>query len=155
MKINWTRAILAGLAGTIVFEVLGLVFTGKWWDIPGLLGMKLGAGLPGGVVAHYANGVILAIIYAGVGPSLWGPAWARALTYMTVQTIFGVWLFMMPLLDMGVGGIKMGAGAGDHADPPLGVRADDRLSLPTARGRASRAGRRAPERVRGGPEPHH
>lgn len=85
------------------------MFTGKWWDIPGLLGMKLGAGLPGGVVAHYANGVILAIIYAGVGPSLWGPAWARALTYMTIQTIFGVWLFMMPLLDMGVGGIKMGA----------------------------------------------
>jgi hypothetical protein len=29
MKINWTRAILAGLAGTIVFDVLGLVFTGK------------------------------------------------------------------------------------------------------------------------------
>ena len=70
--------------------------------------MKLGVGLGGGVVAHYANGAVLGIIYAGVGPSLWGPGWARALTFMTIQTIFGVWLFMLPLLDAGVAGRKMG-----------------------------------------------
>lgn len=109
MRIDWKRAILAGLAGTLVFDVLGFLLTGKWWDIPGLLGTKQGIGLFGGVLAHYGNGVILAIIYAGVGPSLWGPAWVRALTYITVQTIFGVWLFMMPLLGMGVAGLGKGA----------------------------------------------
>lgn len=29
-----------------------------------------------------------------------------ALFYTTVQTVFGVWLFMMPLLDMGIAGLK-------------------------------------------------
>lgn len=33
----------------------------------------------------------------------------RALTFITIQTIFGVWLFMLPLLDAGVAGLKMGA----------------------------------------------
>lgn len=50
MKIDWGWAIFAGLVGTVAFDVLGLLLTGKWWDIPGLLGMKLGAGLAGGVV---------------------------------------------------------------------------------------------------------
>lgn len=109
MLIDWKRAILAGLAGTLVFDLLGLVLTGQWWDIPGLLGAKLGTGLAGGLLAHYANGAILGIIYAGVGPSLWGPGWARALTFITVQTVFGVWLFMLPLLGLGVGGIARGA----------------------------------------------
>ena len=109
MQIHWKRSVLAGLAGTVIFDVLGLLLTGNWWDIPGLLGMKLGTGFVGGVLAHYANGVILAIIYAGLAPSLWGPGWVRALSYMTVQTLFGVWLFMMPLLDMGVAGMKVSA----------------------------------------------
>lgn len=107
MTINWKRSILAGIAGTVVFDLIGLLLTGKWWDIPGLLGAKLGAGLLGGVLAHYANGVILAIIYAGLAPSLWGPGWVRALSYITVQTVFGVWLFMLPLLGMGVAGLGM------------------------------------------------
>lgn len=109
MQIQWKRAILAGLAGTLIFDLSGLLITQRWWDVPGLLGMKLETGLLGGVVAHYANGAILAIIYAGVGPSLWGPSWVRALTYITVQTVFGVWLFMMPLLGVGMAGLKMGA----------------------------------------------
>ncbi len=109
MQIQWKRAILAGLAGTLVFDLFGLLITQRWWDIPGLLGMKMETGLLGGVVAHYANGAILAIVYAGVGPSLWGPNWVRALTYITVQTVFGVWLFMLPLLGAGMAGLKMGA----------------------------------------------
>lgn len=109
MKIDWKRAILAGLVGTVIFDVLGLVMAGQWWDIPGLLSMKLGAPFVGGVLAHYGNGAILAIIYAALAPSLWGPGWARALAYITVETVFGVWLFMMPLLDMGVAGVKVSA----------------------------------------------
>jgi hypothetical protein len=105
--IDWKRAVLAGIAGTIVFDVIGLLLTGRW-SVPMLLGTKLGIGLAGGAVAHYANGAILAVIYAGVAPSLWGPDWARALMFITAQTVFGVWLFMNPLLDMGIAGLKAG-----------------------------------------------
>jgi hypothetical protein len=105
--IDWKRAVLAGVAGTVVFDVVGLILTGRW-SVPTLLGAKLGIGLAGGAVAHYANGVVLAIIYAGLAPSLWGPGWIRALTFVTAQTVFGVWLFMNPLLDMGIAGVKGG-----------------------------------------------
>jgi hypothetical protein len=107
MTIDWKRAVLVGIAATAVFDLIGLLLTGGW-AVPMLLGAKLGIGLAGGAVAHYTNGVLLAVIYAGVAPSLWGPDWARALTYMTVQTVFGVWLFMNPLLDMGIAGLKAG-----------------------------------------------
>ncbi len=73
-----------------------------------MLGAKLGVGLAGGVVAHYSNGVILAIIFAGVGPSLWGPNWLRGLTYMFIQQIFGIWLFLNPILGMGIMGLTAG-----------------------------------------------
>jgi hypothetical protein len=105
--IDWKRAVLAGVAGTVVFDIVGLLATGHW-NVPMLLGAKLGIGIVGGAVAHYANGAILAVIYAGIAPSLWGPDWARALTFITVQTVFGVWLFMNPLLDMGIAGLKAG-----------------------------------------------
>jgi hypothetical protein len=107
MRIDWQRAILAGIIGTVVFDVLGLVLTGQW-GVPMLLGSRLGVGRIGGAVAHYTNGVLLAIIYAGVAPSLWGPDRARALTYMTIQTVLGVWLFLNPLVGMGIAGLEGG-----------------------------------------------
>lgn len=109
MKINWTKAIIAGVIGTLLFDILGLFLTGQWWDIPGLLGAKLEVGLAGGVVAHYGNGVAMAIIYSALAPSLFGPVWFRALSFMTVQTVMGVWLFMLPLLGAGIAGVKMDA----------------------------------------------
>ena len=105
--IDWRNAIFAGVAGTVVFDLVGSLLTGRW-SVPMLLGAKLGIGVAGGAVAHYANGVILAVIFAGIAPSLWGPDWARAITYVTIQTVFGVWLFMNPLLDMGIAGLKAG-----------------------------------------------
>jgi hypothetical protein len=74
----------SGLVGTVVFDFVGLLLTGKW-STPMMFGAKLGVGLAGGVLAHYSNGVILAIIFAGVGLSLWGPNWLRGLTYMFIQ----------------------------------------------------------------------
>jgi hypothetical protein len=108
MKINWIKAITAGLAGTVLFDLMGLLLTGTWWDIPGLLGAKLGVGLAGGVAAHYGNGAALAIIYAAMRPSLFGPDWFRAVSFITVQTVMGVWLFMLPLLGAGVAGLNLG-----------------------------------------------
>lgn len=106
--INWKRAVLSGIAATIVFDVIGLLLT-RQWNVPMMLAAKLEVGLAGGVVAHYGNGIILGIIFAGVGPSLWGPSWVRGLTYMLIQDVFGVWLFLNPLLGMGIAGLKAGA----------------------------------------------
>ncbi|MDE0767721.1 MAG: hypothetical protein OSB19_04960 [Opitutaceae bacterium] len=107
MKINWFNSIYAGIAGTLLFDIVGFGITGQWWDIPGLLGVKLGLGLTGGLAAHYGNGVAIAIIYAALAPSLFGPSWFRALSFITVQTVMGVWLFMLPLLGAGIAGFDM------------------------------------------------
>lgn len=109
MKINWKQVLPAGLVATLALDLSGLLLTGKWWDIPTLLGAKLGTGLAGGLVMHYGIGVVLAALFVAVAPSLRGPLTVRALTYMTVQTVMGVFLFMFPLLDLGVAGLKAGA----------------------------------------------
>ncbi|MBX2900518.1 MAG: hypothetical protein KF775_12755 [Cyclobacteriaceae bacterium] len=106
-KINWKNAILAGIAGTVLFDLAGLILTGQWWDIPALLGDKTGLGFAYGVVGHYSNGILLGILYAGIAPSLWGPNWLRPLTFMAAETIALVWFFMFPLLGAGVAGLNM------------------------------------------------
>mgnify|MGYP001820039051 CR=1 FL=1 len=103
--INWKNAIIAGILGTILFDIVGLILTGKWWDIPGLLGMKTGLGLAYGVIGHYSNGVLLSILFAGIAPSLWGPKWVRPLIFVVGETVALVWLFMLPLLGAGVAGL--------------------------------------------------
>ena len=108
MKINWYKSILAGLIGTLVFDISGFIITGQWWDLPHLLGAKLGVGLLGGVAGHYGNGVALAIIYAALAPSLFGPNWFRGLSFTTVQLVMIVWLFMYPLLGLGIAGLEAG-----------------------------------------------
>lgn len=103
--INWKNAILAGILGTILFDLVGLLLTGNWWDIPGTLGAKTGLGLAYGVIGHYSNGVLLAILFAGIGPSLWGPKWLRPIIFVTAEMVALVWLFMLPLLGAGVAGL--------------------------------------------------
>ena len=105
--INWKRAIIAGFLGTILFDLVGLLITGNWWDIPTILGAKTGLGLAYGVLGHYGNGVLLAILFAGIAPSLWGPKWLRPIIFVTGEMIALVWLFMLPLLGAGVAGIDM------------------------------------------------
>lgn len=106
--INWKNAIIAGIAGTILFDIFGFILTGHWWDTPALLGEKTGLGIGYGILGHYGNGILLAILYAGIAPSLWGPLWLRPFIFITAQTIALVWLFMMPLLGAGVAGINAG-----------------------------------------------
>lgn len=104
--LNWKLAIIAGIAGTILFDLVGLLFTGQWWDIPGLLGQKTGLGFVYGIFGHYGNGILLAILYTAIAPHLWGPYWARPFIFITAETIALVWLFMLPLLGAGVAGIE-------------------------------------------------
>jgi hypothetical protein len=108
-KINWQKAIIAGVLGTLAFDIIGFAFTDQWWDIAGIIGEKTGLGLAYGVLGHYSNGILLALLYAGIAPSLWGPSWARALTFVTAETIALVWLFMFPLLGGGIAGTKIAA----------------------------------------------
>ncbi|MEO9968127.1 MAG: hypothetical protein ABJF11_20200 [Reichenbachiella sp.] len=105
--INWKNAIIAGAMGTLIFDLLGLLIMGTWWDIPALLGAKTGLGLAYGVIGHYSNGVLLAILFAGIAPSLWGPKWFRPLLFVSAETVALVWLFMLPLLGAGVAGLDM------------------------------------------------
>lgn len=107
-KINWTKAIIAGIAGTILFDLFGLIMGSGWWDIPAMLGEKTGLGLAYGVFGHYSNGALLAILYAGIAPSLWGPSWIRPYIFITAQTIALVWFFMLPLVGAGVAGLNVG-----------------------------------------------
>jgi len=107
-KINWTKAIIAGIAGTLLFDLFGLIMGSGWWDIPAMLGEKTGLGLAYGVFGHYSNGALLAILYAGIAPSLWGPTWIRPYIFITAQTIALVWFFMLPLVGAGVAGLNVG-----------------------------------------------
>lgn len=108
-KINWKNAIIGGILGTVLFDLLGLLITGEWWDVPSLLGAKTGLGQVYGVGAHYGNGILLAVLYAGISPSLWGPHWLRVTTFLVAETIALVWLFMFPLVGAGIAGTEMGA----------------------------------------------
>lgn len=104
--LNWKKAIIAGVLGTILFDIVGFIFTGQWWDIPGLLGQKTGLGFVYGIFGHYGNGVLLAILYTAIAPHLWGPLWLRPFIFVTAETVALVWLFMLPLLGAGVAGIN-------------------------------------------------
>lgn len=108
-KLNWSKAIIAGVLGTILFDIVGLIFTGQWWDIPALLGQKTGLGFVYGIFGHYGNGVLLAILYSAIAPHLWGPHWVRPFIFVTAETIALVWLFMLPLLGAGVAGVNQSA----------------------------------------------
>jgi len=107
-RINWINAIAAGVAGTILFDIVGLITGAGWWDIPALLGEQTGLGIVYGVFGHFGNGALLAVLYAGIAPSLWGPAWIRPFLFITVQTIVLVWMFMFPLVGAGVAGMNVG-----------------------------------------------
>jgi hypothetical protein len=105
---NWNMVVaaaIAGVAGTAVFDLLGLLMMGGW-DVPNALAGTLGTGLFIGAGFHYGIGITLAVIFAALLPLFPGPIWFRGATFMTVQTIMGVWLFMMPMMGMGIAGIE-------------------------------------------------
>lgn len=104
--LNWKKAILAGIIGTLLFDIIGYLFTGQWWDIPALLGHKTGLGLVYGIMGHYGNGILLSILYTAIAVHLWGPFWLRPFIFITGETIALVWLFMLPLLGAGIAGLQ-------------------------------------------------
>ncbi|WP_242121668.1 hypothetical protein [Aestuariivivens sediminicola] len=106
-KFNWKNAIIAGAIGTLLFDIVGWAITGQWFDIPALLGAKTGLGFTYGIIGHYSNGILLAVLYAGIAPSLFGPKWLRPVIFVSAETVALVWLFMLPLLGAGIAGTDM------------------------------------------------
>jgi hypothetical protein len=108
---GWNSAIaagVAGIAGTVVFDLMGFV-TGGGWGVPEALAGALGQAVLVGALLHYSIGALLAIIFTGLIPLFFGPLWLRAMEFITVHVVFGVWLFMMPLMGAGPLGLEMGA----------------------------------------------
>ncbi len=106
-KINWNNAIIGGVIGTFAFDIFGFFFTATWWEIPWLLIEKTSFGVAYGVFSQFLIGVLLAIIYAGIAPSLWGSTWFKSLFFVTAETIALVWFFMFPLLGACISGTRM------------------------------------------------
>ncbi len=104
MRINYYTAVVAGIIGTVLFDIVGLLFTGTWWDIPGALSQAVGVPFPVALLMHYGNGVALAAIYAAMVPSLFGPSWFRAVSFVTIETLMLVWFLLFPLLGLGIAG---------------------------------------------------
>jgi len=116
MKINFTKAVAAGIVGTLVMTAVGL------WVAP-LMGMPpmnpadMLAGAMGGNVAlgwigHLMIGTILAVIYAAVAPWLPGPPALRGALYAIAPFLLAQ-IMVMPMMGMPVfsGSVVLAAGS--------------------------------------------
>lgn len=110
---SWKRAIIAGILATIGFDVvmyIDIAINPNNPDIPAMLGTKLigeeNGGIIFGHIGHFINGILLAIIFAALNPYIPGKnAVVKALLFSTVETIFGVWMLVLPLLGAGFAGM--------------------------------------------------
>ena len=106
------RAIIGGLAGTVVFTLmmkfLAPEMFGHPMDIGAVLGTFTGLGTSAGVAMHFLLGTLgFAIGFVIVGPYLPGPGWLRGVIFMTAIW-FLAGLIAMPILGVGLffGGAK-------------------------------------------------
>lgn len=101
MQRNWSRAIVGGVIGTLVMTAVG-VWIAPMMGIPrmnpaDMLAAQMGGNIVLGWAAHLMIGVILALLYAVVAPTLFGPPPARG-------ALFGIapWLLaqiaVMPMM---------------------------------------------------------
>ena len=105
MKIDYGRAVIGGLVGTVVMTLVGL-FVAPMMGIPkmnpaAMLAGQMGGNVAAGWVAHFMIGTVLAVIYAFVAPRIPGAPWLRG-------AIYGIapWLLMqlavIPMMGMPV-----------------------------------------------------
>ena len=85
MQRNWARAAMGGVAGTLVMTAVG-VWVAPMMGIPRMNPAEMLAGPMGGSIAlgwaaHLMIGVVLALGYAIVAPSLVGPPAVRGAIY--------------------------------------------------------------------------
>ena len=99
------RAIIGGLAGTVVFTLMMKFIApemiGHPMDIAAVLGTFTGLGTSAGLVVHFLLGTLgFAIAFLIVGPYLPGPDWLRGVTFMAAVWFFAG-LVAMPILGVG------------------------------------------------------
>ena len=106
MALNLPKAITAGVAGTALMTIIGVVVA-PMMGMPSMnpaemLAGQMGGNMMVGWAGHLMIGTVLAIIYAAVAVSrLPGPTWARGAIFalapwLTAQVV------MMPMMGMGL-----------------------------------------------------
>lgn len=103
MDRNWARAVLGGLAGTLVMTAVGL-WAAPMMGIPRTNPADMLAGAMGGNTllgwaGHLMIGTILALVYAVVAPRLPGPPAARGALYGLAPWLM-VMLIVMPMMGV-------------------------------------------------------
>lgn len=103
MNVHWTRAIVAGVAGTVVITMVGL-WIAPLMGIPrmnpaDMLASAMGGVLALGWVAHFMIGTILALIYALVAPVLPGSPVLRGALYGIAPWLVAQ-IMVLPMMGM-------------------------------------------------------
>ena len=116
MRINWQKAVLAGLVATLVMTAVG-VWAAPMMGMPAmnpadLLASKMGNSLMMGWAGHLMVGVVLALIYAAISGKLPGPPWARGATFGLAPWLVQQ-LMVMPMMGIGLfsGSMAMAGGS--------------------------------------------
>lgn len=116
MNINWSKAILGGVVATVVMTAVGL-WAAPMMGIPpmnpaNMLAGAMGGSLVLGWIGHFMIGIILAVIYAVVGPMFGGAPWLRGAIY-GIGPWFMVTLMVVPMMGMPIffGSAKMAIGS--------------------------------------------
>lgn len=116
MKINWGKAILAGVIGTAVMTMVG-VWVAPMMGIPPMnpaemLAKPMDGSIVLGWVGHLMIGVVLAMIYALVAPRLRGPSSVRGALFAVAPWLVAQ-LAVMPMMGMPVfsGSMAMALGS--------------------------------------------
>jgi len=103
MEHKWTRAIAAGLIGTLVMTAVGL-WMAPLMGLPpmnpaNLLAGAMGGNLLLGWAGHLMIGIVLGLIYAVVEPWLRGPPPVRGAIYALAPWLVAM-VAMMPMMGM-------------------------------------------------------
>jgi uncharacterized membrane protein YagU involved in acid resistance len=103
MTRNWGKAIVAGLIGTLVMTVVGLYVAPLMGLEPMnpavMLAGQMGGNMMLGWIAHFMIGIILAVIYAIVAPSIPGAPVVRGALFGIAPWLFAM-VIMMPMMGM-------------------------------------------------------
>jgi uncharacterized membrane protein YagU involved in acid resistance len=105
MNINFGRAALAGIIGTVMMTVVGL-YAAPLMGIPAMnpadmLADQMGGNAVLGWIGHFMIGVIFAEVYAVVAGSLPGPVVVRGALFALAPWLLAQ-VVVMPMMGMGL-----------------------------------------------------